>query len=155
MDRSTNIAIPKATQLAWLKNLIKWRSIQLKCSIYQLSTVLAVGWCFMTPPARLGNGQPASPMRLMARRPHLDPFISCFQNDISLATENQQAQQEQMSSVSWSQTNTVKENMPRSRQRQTGPPWILLWPWCRHCGLLVRVKWTRGYLWPVLETACL
>lgn len=70
-------------------------------------------------PARLGSGQPASQKRLMAHRPHLDPFISCFQNDISLATEDQQAWQEQRRSVSQSQTNTGNENMPRSRQAET------------------------------------
>lgn len=55
----------------------------------------------------------------MVHRPHLDPFISCFQNDISLATEDQQACQEQRSSVSQSQTNTGSENMPRSRRAET------------------------------------
>lgn len=119
VDWPTNFAIPRATQLAWLKNQITWRSVQLKWSIYQLSTVLAVGWRFMTPPARLGNGQPASPMRLMAHCPHLDPFISCFQNDISLATEDQQAWREQRSPVSWSRTNTGQESMPRSQQAET------------------------------------
>lgn len=68
------------------------------------------------PPARLGNGQPASPMRLMACRPHADLFISCFQNDISLATADQRAWWEQRGPVSWSRTNTGQENMPRSRQ---------------------------------------
>lgn len=86
-----------------------------------LSTEHSVG-CWVAlhePPVRLGNGQPASPMRLMAHRPHLDPFISCFQNDISLATEDQQAWQKQRRSVSWSQTNTGQENMPRSQQPET------------------------------------
>ncbi len=77
---------------------------------------------FTDPPVRLGNRQPASPMRLMARCPHLDPFISCFQNDISLATEDQQAWREQRGSVCGSQTNTGHENMPRSRQAETDRP---------------------------------
>lgn len=47
------------------------------------------------------------------------PFISCFQNDISLATEDQQARQEQKSLVSPPQTNPRTENMPRSRQAET------------------------------------
>lgn len=153
MDERTNTDIQRTTLLKKNKNQITWRSIQLKRSIYQpLAVVLAL----RDPPARPGNGQPAPPMRLMAHRPNLDPFISCFQNDISLASEDQQAWQEQRSLVSWSQTNTGQENMPRSgTERQTGPPWILLWPQCRHCGLMVRVKGTRGYLWAVLEAACL
>lgn len=55
----------------------------------------------------------------MVYRPHLDPFISCFQNDISLATEDQQASQEQRHSVSRSQTNTGNKNMPRSWRAET------------------------------------
>lgn len=106
-------------------------------------------WYFMTP----SQTQLASPKRLMAHRPHLEPFISCFQNDISLATEDQQAWQEQRSSVSQQQNNTGQENMPRSRLAETDRP--TMDPPHRHRGLLVRVKWTRGYLWPDLETECL
>lgn len=88
----TNIAaIPRATH-SW--------------NLSFMSTVMGGGLWTPVPPARLSNGQLASPMRLMAHRPHLDPFISCFQNDISLATEDQQAWHEQRSSVSQPQTNT-------------------------------------------------
>lgn len=98
--------------------------------------------CFMTPSQT--HVQPTSPRRRMARRPHLDPFISCFQNDISLATEDQQARREQRSPVSLDQNNTGQEDTPRSRPAETDGPTVD--PPQRHRGLLVRVKWTRGYL---------
>ena len=123
-----------------------------------LSTEHSVG-CWLAlhePPVRPGNGQPASPMRLMAHRPHLDPFISCFQNDISLATEDQQAQQEQRSSVSWSRTNTGRRPCQgHGRRRQTGPtmdPPLTSLQTLRSDG---QGQVDEGYLWPVLETACL
>lgn len=94
-----------------------------------------------------------SPMRLTAQRPSFAPFISCFQNDISLASEDQQA---------WQETEELSvlepedgEHAKVTTSRRTGPPRILLWPWCRLCSLSVRVKWTSGYLWPVLGFACL
>lgn len=97
-----------------------------KSNIMETSSgeIVHLSRCFPAPPspACLGNGQAVSPMRLMAHRPHLDPFISCFQNDISLATEEQQARQEQRSSVWRSQTNTGQENMPRSQQAETDRP---------------------------------
>lgn len=112
-------AIHRATQLAWQKKYNKMEIIT--AEMVHLSTEHSVGCRVVLhdPPDRLGNGQPASPTRRMAHRPNLDLFISCFQNDISLATEDQQAWPEQRSSVSWSQTNTGRENMPRSRQAET------------------------------------
>lgn len=98
------------------------------------------------PPARLCHGQPVSPRRLMAHRLHLDSFISCFQNDISLATEDQQARREQRSSVSRGLTLTqgeaehAKVTALWDRQGHHGSSFD---PQRRHWGLVVRVKWTR------------
>ena len=74
-------------------------------------------WCQAA--ARLGNRQQVSPMRLMSFLQHLDPFISCFQKDISLASEDQRGCQKQRTPVSHPQTNTGSGNMPRSRQAET------------------------------------
>lgn len=50
--------------------------------IFQLSNRDSAG-CLTA--ARLGSRQPVSPARLMLSSPRLDPFISCFQKDISFS----------------------------------------------------------------------
>lgn len=76
------------------------------------------------PPDRLSERQSESPMRLRAQRPHRAPFISCFQNDISLASEDQQAWQEteELSVLEHEGGGHAKV----TTGRQTGPPRILL-----------------------------
>lgn len=78
--------------------------------------------------ARLGRRQPASPTRLMLSRPHLDPFISCFQKDISLATKKQRLHcNRRRLCLRPRITQAERTCQGQSDLRQTGPPRILLW----------------------------